>query len=231
VFARLGRVVVGNPWKVIAAWVVVAAALIVFAPTLNDITNTDQTSFLPDEYESVQAQQIADSAFAQATGATANVVVKRQDGGALTAADQQTVTDIAGALGAAKVDTVSAVQTSAQSLSENKQVQLINVSFDGTSQDQPVLDAVTTLRDRLDGELDGTDLKAGITGEAAISLDTMEKFLEAEAIVGIVTSRSARSCRSCSPSCCSGSAPTTSCSCCSATGSGCARGTRASPPW
>jgi RND superfamily putative drug exporter len=187
VFARLGRVVVAHPWRVIAAWVVVAVALISFAPTLNDITNTDQTSFLPDEYESVQAQEIADSAFAQSTGATANIVMKRQDGAALTAADEQKVTEIAAALKSAGVDTVAAVQTSPQSVSENRLVQLVNVSFDGTSQDQPVLDAVTDLRGELSDQLEGTDLKGGITGEAAISLDTMEKFLQAEQIVGIVT--------------------------------------------
>jgi putative drug exporter of the RND superfamily len=62
-FARLGRVVVANPWRVIAAWLVAAAGLVVFAPNLDSITNNDQTRFLPGSYESVQANEIASSAY------------------------------------------------------------------------------------------------------------------------------------------------------------------------
>ena len=58
-FTELGRFVVHNPWKVIAAWVIAAVAVVAFAPTLADVTNKDQASFLPDSYESVQAQELA----------------------------------------------------------------------------------------------------------------------------------------------------------------------------
>jgi RND superfamily putative drug exporter len=187
VFSRLGRTVVAHPWRVIAVWVVVAFALVAFAPKLNDITNTDQTSFLPDKYESVKAQAIASSAFPQATGATAIVVVKRADDAALTAADQDKVSAIAEALSAKKIEPIASITTSAQSLSENKTVQLIQVAMDGTSQDQAVLDSVTTLRDGLASQLDGTDLKAGVTGDAAITADTTDKFLRAEQVVGVAT--------------------------------------------
>ena len=55
-FGALGRFVVRNPLKVILAWVVVSVAVVTFSPRLTDIINADQTSFLPDSYESVQAQ-------------------------------------------------------------------------------------------------------------------------------------------------------------------------------
>jgi RND superfamily putative drug exporter len=68
VFAALGRVVVRNPLKVILAWVVVSVAVVAFSPRLTDIINADQTSFLPDSYESVQAQQLAEQAFPRPRG-------------------------------------------------------------------------------------------------------------------------------------------------------------------
>jgi RND superfamily putative drug exporter len=187
VFARLGRTVVAHPWRVIGVWVVVAASMLIFAPGLGDITETDQTAFLPDKYESVQAQAIADQSFPQSKGQTALAVVKRQDGRVLTADDQKKVGDIATALDAKKIDQVASVSTSPRSLSDNKQVQLISISFAGSTQNRAALDAVEPLRDSLAAELDGTDLKAGITGDAAISHDTIDKFMRAETVVGIAT--------------------------------------------
>ena len=90
-FERLGRFVVRRRWWVIAAWVVAAVAIGAFAPSLSDATTQDQADFLPDRYESVQATQIAQQAFGETGGATATIVVKREDGGPLTAADQATV--------------------------------------------------------------------------------------------------------------------------------------------
>ncbi len=186
-FARLGRSVVAHPWRVITVWVVAAVALVGFAPNLSDITETDQTAFLPAKYESVQAQEIADSAFPQTTGLTALIVVKRQDDAALTAADTEQVGTIAEALQADRIDGIESVSTSAQSLSENKQVQLIQVALSGSPTDMNTLEAVEPLRDALAGEIEGTSLKAGVTGDAAISHDTNEKFLRAEQVVGIAT--------------------------------------------
>ena len=91
-FTKLGRFVVHNPWKVIAAWVVAAVAVIAFAPTLADVTTKDQAELLPSKYESVQAQKLAADAFGQTNDATASIVVKRNAGGVLTAADQAKVT-------------------------------------------------------------------------------------------------------------------------------------------
>ena len=50
-------------------------AVVAFSPRLTDIINADQTSFLPDSYESVQAQQLAAQAFPQASGSTVIGVV------------------------------------------------------------------------------------------------------------------------------------------------------------
>ncbi|WP_444951161.1 hypothetical protein [Micromonospora ureilytica] len=55
-FARFGRAIVLNPWKVIAVWLVLLVGSF-FAPSLADQVSTDQASFLPSRYESVQAQE------------------------------------------------------------------------------------------------------------------------------------------------------------------------------
>ena len=54
-FGRLGRFVVRRAWWVIAGWLVASAAIIGLSPSLSDITSAEQSDFLPDTYESVQA--------------------------------------------------------------------------------------------------------------------------------------------------------------------------------
>jgi putative drug exporter of the RND superfamily len=111
VFAALGRSVVRHPLRVILAWVVISVAVVAFSPRLTDIINADQTSFLPDSYESVQAQELAETAFPQASAATVIGVVKRADGGPLTEADVQRVQQLAAELAGAGIDRVAAAQT------------------------------------------------------------------------------------------------------------------------
>ena len=79
-FARLGRLVAAHPWKVIAVWIVAFAVIVPFSPSLADVTNEDQTSFLPSSDESSRAQALAEKHFPTASGATARFVLKREDG-------------------------------------------------------------------------------------------------------------------------------------------------------
>ena len=94
-FAWLGRAVVRHPWRVIALWVIAAAAVIMTSPGLP--TTTNESSFLPKDYESIRAMDLGDKAFPQAghvTSAAAIVVFSRADGGKLTAADSAKVAAI-----------------------------------------------------------------------------------------------------------------------------------------
>src|SRR5262249_24742072 len=90
-FARLGTIVTAHPWRVIAVWIAAVAVIVPLAPSLASVSNSDQASFLPSSYESAQAQKLADRAFPSTSGATSLFVVKRDDGGALTAADRAKV--------------------------------------------------------------------------------------------------------------------------------------------
>ncbi|WP_433008536.1 MMPL family transporter [Kribbella sp. CA-294648] len=186
-FTKLGRFVVHNPWKVIAAWVIAAVAVVAFAPTLADVTNKDQASFLPDSYESVQAQKLAADAFGQTNDATASIVVKRSDGGALTAADQTKVADLATKITAAKIERVTGAVTGPQAVSPNKQVQLVSVGLKGLAEDQAVLDAVQKVRDVAGPAMKDSGLQYGVTGDVALFLDNQDAFENAFVVVGIAT--------------------------------------------
>jgi RND superfamily putative drug exporter len=187
VFTKLGRFVVHNPWKVIAAWVIAAIAVVAFAPTLADVTNKDQAAFLPDKYESVQAQKLAADAFGQTNDATASIVVKRGAGGELTAADQAKVTELATKLTDAKIERVTGAITGPQAVSPNKQVQIVSVGLKGLPDEQAVLDAVQKIRDVTGSTLSGNELEYGVTGDAALFLDNQDAFENAFVVVGIAT--------------------------------------------
>lgn len=74
-FARLGRVVVHHPWKVIGLWVIPIVAVLSTAPALT--ATTDQSAFLPSHYESIQAMQLQERAFPQQSAPAALIVAVR----------------------------------------------------------------------------------------------------------------------------------------------------------
>ena len=184
-FPRLGRWVAHHPWRVIGAWVVVAVAVVGFAPKL--ATTTDEASFLPSHYESVQALNLQESAFPQAAAPAAMIVLERADGGALTAADSAAVSALATRLQAAHIPDVTALQ--AGQPTPNGRLQTIGVQMptDNDPQQKHQTDAVKALRAQLQSDLAGTDLKGGITGTAAQNLDSQSSGNNAEALIGVAT--------------------------------------------
>ncbi|WP_194896060.1 MMPL family transporter [Catenulispora pinisilvae] len=184
-FPRLGRWVALHPWRVIAAWVVVAIAVVGFAPKL--ATTTDESSFLPSHYESIQALNLQESAFPQAAAPAAMIVLERADNGPLTAADSAAVSALATKLGNAHIPDVTAFQVGEPA--PNKQLQTIGVQMpkENDPQDKQQTDAVKALRTQLQSDLSGTSLKGGITGDAAQALDSQSSGNKAEALIGIAT--------------------------------------------
>src|SRR6516164_6439317 len=109
-FAWLGRAVVRHPWRVIALWVIAAAAVILTSPGLPSTTN--ESSFLPKDYESIRAMDLQDKAFPQSghvTSAAAIIVFSRADGGKLTGADSAKVTAIATDLNARHIHDIVSI--------------------------------------------------------------------------------------------------------------------------
>jgi RND superfamily putative drug exporter len=185
VFALLGRVVVHHPWRVIGLWLLAAVAVISLAPKLT--STSDEASFLPSHYESIQAQNLQQSAFPQAATPAAIIVFERSDGTALTAADSAKVTAIGAALTDKHVAHVTALQVGQPS--PNKLVQTIGVQMPTQTNpnDKTQPNAVKALRADLQQQLAGTDLKGGITGTAAQTLDSEKSGNRAQVIIGGVT--------------------------------------------
>ncbi|MEU2349142.1 MMPL family transporter [Modestobacter sp. NPDC049651] len=184
-FARLGRFVVRHPWQVIAAWIVLAVAVVALAPKLT--STSDEAEFLPSHYESIQALDLQEQAFPSARTPDALIVVERRDGAPLTDADADTVTRVAAALTAEDVEHVEGI--TAVPPTGNRLVQLVAVQLPDVSSgsDTRATDAVADLRPALQDQLRDTDLRGGITGNAAQQLDAQDSGSRAEAIVGIAT--------------------------------------------
>ncbi|QIS08899.1 MMPL family transporter [Nocardia arthritidis] len=184
-FARLGRLVVHHPWKVIGLWALIAVAVMVTAPKLQ--STADQSQFLPSHYESVQAMDLQQKAFPQSSAPAALIVFERTDGAALTDADAAAVTGVGAQLTSRNIKDVTAIQVTPPS--ENRLIQIIAVQMTKmTSQtDTSQMDAVKALRDALQPQLHDTELKAGITGQAAQYLDQQDSSTKGMAIIGIAT--------------------------------------------
>lgn len=187
-FARWGRFVVRRAWWVIGAWLVGVAAIIALLPNLADITSGDQGSFLPDKYESVQAMNLADRAFPQKANSSAVVVVKRTDGAPLSDADQARVGELAGVIQAKHIRGMADPLTGPQSVAPNKAVQLITLPITlAPTDNQGQLDLVKAARDAIKANLAGSNLSAGVAGDAAQFADNNDSFNKALAVVGLAT--------------------------------------------
>jgi RND superfamily putative drug exporter len=187
-FDKWARFVVRRAWWVIGGWLVGAFLIIGLLPSLSDITSADQGSFLPNSYESVQAIDLAKTAFPEQATSTAIVVVKRTDGAALTAADQARVGSLATALAGAQIAGIGRPVTGPQAVAPNKLVQLINVPVTAALTDnEGQMDAVQKTRDIIKTNLAGTGLSAGVAGQVAQFVDNNDTFNTAFTVVGTAT--------------------------------------------
>jgi putative drug exporter of the RND superfamily len=191
VFGWLGRAVVRHPWETIVAWLVAAALLVVFAPKMN--TESDQQAFLPKKYESIAAATLAEKAFPSGDQKVSRemVVVKRSDGGQLTAADQQKIGETAKELQAKAIPNVQQVLTDPkQTLSQNHKVQLIVVGLP-SGFDEKIRkknqDAIKQVRSVTADRLKGSGLAYGVTGDFASALDNEKSDEQMMALIGLAT--------------------------------------------
>jgi RND superfamily putative drug exporter len=165
--------------------------LIIFAPKMN--TSSNQQDFLPSKYESVQAGKLADRAFPSGDQRLSReaIVVKRADGQALTAADQQKIGATAQALQAKHIKGVYQVGTDPkQALSPNHKIQVVTVGlsnqFDQKTQDLNK-SAVKQVRTATAAQLQGSGLSYGVSGDWASAVDNEKSDNQTFAIIGFAT--------------------------------------------
>ncbi|MFJ4713123.1 MMPL family transporter [Streptomyces sp. NPDC088785] len=184
-FAALGRFVVRRPWWVILGWVVVAAAVISLAPKLT--SSSDEASFLPGSYESIKAADVQETEFPKQQNIGAVIVFRRSDGERLTAADSADIVRVSRRLAAEDIPEVDAVVPGKPSPNGLVQTSVVAMPKITDPSDTSEQDAVKTLRGDLRQQIDGTDLRAGITGSAATALDESEASERAGLLVGVGT--------------------------------------------
>ena len=188
-FGGLGRFIVRNPWKVIAAWIIVAIAVIATAPALP--TTTNESSFLPGSYESIHAQALENQAFPQTSNVTADaaiIVFSRPGGGKLSPADSAAVAAVVSELNARHIPNIRGVAQGPTS--RNQLVQLATVAMDNSvvnGSGNTAGDAIKVLRADIKPLMSGTGLNEGVTGTAASQLDSQQSTSRALAIVGAAT--------------------------------------------
>jgi RND superfamily putative drug exporter len=185
VFARIGRGVVNHPWLVIIVWILGAVALAALSPGLP--TTSDESSFLPRHYESIQAADLQEQAFPAAGDSAATVVFSRHDGKALTAADSATVRRITAELARKPKHPLQRVVSSAPAPNHLVQVSTVTVPRGTDTASSGVTDAIKALRKQLRQSVAGSDLSAGVTGSGAQALDSQQASNRTDSLVLVAT--------------------------------------------
>ncbi|MEU7135466.1 MMPL family transporter [Streptomyces sp. NPDC046261] len=181
-FRRVGRFAVHRPWLTIAGWIIAAVALALLAPGLK--STTDETEFLPSHYESVQVGNLQEKAFPKTEQPAAIAVFQRTDGGKLTDADRRDVIKVAGGLDGKHREKIAKVVTGPQAVSPNGEIALANIiATTKNAYDEQLPKSVKQLREDAKQLLDGTQLKVGITGQAATTLDSQESSGDTDAMI------------------------------------------------
>ncbi|WP_238694953.1 MMPL family transporter [Nocardioides caeni] len=192
-FGALGRFVTRFRWYVIAAWVLIAVIVSATAPALE--STQDNSEFLPDHYESIQALQLQEEKFSDAFTPGAILVIEREDGDAPTADDQAQVATIGEEL-APKLgkktfqQQVYAVDEAGEpNLSEDETVMFAVIPLaDGASGFDPqAFDDAEDLRDELEKLTEDTGLEIRATGSVPQGLDSQDSSEKTLQIVGIAT--------------------------------------------
>lgn len=184
---RFSDFIVKYRWWVLAAWLVAAVLVVTLSPTLSSVESNDQSSFIPKSYESIKAMDVAQQVSPHSQDATDVIVFKAKSGKALTADDQQTISQATKALTDKHLAHVVSITTSSQELAPDHKAQLGQVTYQGNGQDTDTINSVKDVRDGLNKQLAGTDLTAGVTGQEAISYDTQGASQKALKIVGMGT--------------------------------------------
>ncbi len=184
-FRTLGQAVVRHPWRVIGLWVVVAVVVVGFAPKLT--TTSSEVSFLPSHYQSVQAANLQKKVFPESGTPAALVVVERRDGRPLTAGDLSLLRRAQQALATRHIDAISAVDPA--TVSKNGLVGVIGVEMPNAEGQLTTAqtDAILTLRRDVASLVTGGDLRAGVTGSAAVYVDQQKSGTTASKVVAIAT--------------------------------------------
>jgi len=190
-FARIGSFSVRFRWYIIAGWVVIAAALTLLAPNINDVSVTDERAFLKQDVPSLQANQLLKEYFPDLVAlSSAVLVVDTGPDGSVNAPEVAKFADdltkwLTGPTAPAAVEDVWSPThgdelTRAGMTSDDKQIALLLVRFNAIGTEPITKEALEDIRDHLADPPEG--VTAYMTGDGPIleaytteSLESMDK--------------------------------------------------------
>src|SRR5438270_3810750 len=170
IFATLGRFSVRFRYPVVALWIAATVLSVHFFPGLSSVAKDTNSGFLPADTPSMQASKLA-TPFQNSDQASLTVVVSRS-GGSLSAADQQTVTQVEAAVGrVAKVTPGHDLGASRDCAAEQALVQADVAPYGNGSDQQAVVSSIRKIL--ADHSIGG--LTFNLTGELPIVVDTQQQ--------------------------------------------------------
>jgi putative drug exporter of the RND superfamily len=169
-FAVAGRLAVRFRWAIVLAWLAGTIAAMVLLPSLSNVTQSDNTSFLPAGAPSERAAQLASPL--QGASLTAVTVVAARAGRPLNGADQAAIARLSGALSrVAKVTSVRDAGQSADGRAEQLTVLAALAQSGGLATSQQA-SLVAGLRDTIRATALPAGLAAHTAGQVATRVDT-----------------------------------------------------------
>lgn len=195
-FERLGSVTYRFRFLIVVAWLAAAGWAVLYAPSLAAQGMTEQSAFLPQDAESVQAKAALERAFPGQTAATSATLSFSRDGG-LTDADRDWIAEAAAWIEspeapAALRDAVTGVATpesrpelASMLRSEDGELELMVVDLDVAMVGSGADAVVGALRDRLAAAPAG--LVGHVTGSAGIGTDYLAAIIQGTDSTTVVT--------------------------------------------
>ncbi|MFD2466313.1 MMPL family transporter [Amycolatopsis silviterrae] len=179
-----------RPWRVIAVWMLLGAALIALTPTLlARVTQHQAADFLPSGYDSAAAQRIAEERFGVNPDATTvTVLVARADGTALGVADQERIGAEAAKLARRQVimpteddlprflvpDRSQTPRIVPATTAPDRSFTLLSVQLTGNPSDKGVQGVYRAFRDSARTQFAEAGMRTGFTGSLAERVDTTD---------------------------------------------------------
>lgn len=181
------RFVVKRRWWIIAVWIVAAILIVSLSPKLSSVESNNQSSFIPKNYESIKANEVAKKLSNFSQDGTDILVFKSNNGEALTHQQLLLINQTIVKLNQKHLDHIYGFVINPTQISANGKIQLAEVIYSGNSQDTSTINAVKAVRQAVNDELRGSGITASDTGTEAASYDTSGQSNRALKIVSIGT--------------------------------------------
>ena len=191
-FKKLGSFVIRFRALIVVSWVVAAAGMFFFAPSLSQTGEMNQSSFLPSDTESQQANELISKYFpGEASGASGTLVFYRPD--CLTQSDldyTKTVQDwLLSDQNSADVTVVTSIfnspEASSRLMSPDKTTMLMNFGLGSSPEESRSGEDVQTIRQYLNDA--PTGLEVYVSGSAGIYSDLFSSLTESLDLTTIIT--------------------------------------------